>query len=393
MYALASDSWDQEEITAINRVIASGQYTLGKEVSSFEDAFSSFLGKSHSVMTNSGSSANLVATFALRYSECFKFNENRNVVLVPAVSWSTTYFPLHQAGYKIRFLDVNLLTHNLSLEAVIKNYDETVCGICFVSLLGNTKGLEKIKGFCEENSLWLMEDNCESFGAQTQTGKLAGSVGDISTHSFFFSHHLQTMEGGMATTNNTELAMIARSMRAHGWTRDKKSGDLSKFEKNSFKSSFEFVYPGFCVRPIEFMGAVGKAQLSKWDGMLSARQKNASLFKSILKQFSNFIDIQDADIDRSSWFGFSMILKNKAYNHRDKLLNILDKFDIQVRPIVTGNFTNQPVMQFLNAEVSPNLVNSDIIENQGLFVGNDCTDLNQELASLERAIGTFIRDL
>lgn len=389
MYKLASDTWDSRELKALDSVISSNQYTMGPKVSGFEDELSHFLGVQHSIMTNSGSSANLVAAFSLRYSSTFKYNINRNVVLVPAVSWSTTFFPLHQAGFRLRFVDIDLNTLNISIKGLSQALDDSVCGVCFVSLLGNSAGLEEARRFCNTHGVWLMEDNCESFGATTEEKRKAGSVGDINTHSFFYSHHLQTMEGGMVSTNIAELAQVARSLRAHGWTRDKKSGNISKLAENDFQSSYEFVLPGFCVRPIEFMGAVGSVQLTKWETMLSLRQQNAALFLEIMKRFDGKCATQKTQDTQSSWFGFSIILSGSFEGQRKRLLEILREANIEYRPIVAGNFTRQPVMELLNAETNAEYPNADSLHDNGLFVGNDSRDLTRELELLEKCLGDF----
>lgn len=384
-YQLASNTWDSREEVAISRVLRSGQFTMGKEVSEFEDEFTQFLGVKHAIMVNSGSSANLIACSALRYSKKYP---NTGTVIVPAVSWSTTFFPINQAGYKLKFIDINIETLNIDLDKLVENITEDVVGICGVSLLGNPSGMEKVRSICDKNDLFFFEDNCESLGASIH-GKLAGSFGHVSSHSFFFSHHLQTMEGGMVCTDDDELAMLCRSLRAHGWTRDKKSGSLSNVKIDKFNQSFEFVLPGYCVRPIEFMGAVGKVQLSKWPEMKKFRLANSEKFIDIVSQFEEIIKIQDATGNVSSWFGFSMILQGKAHDKRNLLASILDKHAIEYRPIVAGNFTKQEVLCHLNCEPLKSYPAADLVHNQGIFVGNDARDLSQELLLLKNALIEF----
>ncbi len=387
-YALASNTWDSSEIDAINRVIKTNQFTMGKEVSEFEDRFSEFLSIKHSIMVNSGSSANLIACSSLLHSQKYQLG----TVLVPAVSWSTTFFPLHQCGFKLRFVDININTLNIDISKLEECLDESVVGVCGVSLLGNPVGMDQLAEFAMKHKLFFYEDNCESFGASI-LNKYAGTFGTISSHSFFFSHHLQTMEGGMVCTNDDKLAKIARSLRAHGWTRDKKSGDLSEFPSNDFHSSFEFIYPGYCVRPIEFMGAVGKEQLAKWPKMYEARRANAYKFKEITKKFDDIIITQDECNSNSSWFGFSLILKNDAEGKREKLINIFKKLGIESRPIVAGNFTRQKVIERLNCDKIGNYIMSDRVHFDGIFVGNDSKELSEELQLLEKALQQFRLEL
>jgi CDP-6-deoxy-D-xylo-4-hexulose-3-dehydrase len=387
-YQLASNTWDGLEEAAIARVIKSNQYTMGVEVSAFEDQFSKFVGMKHAVMVNSGSSANLIACSAFKFSNRFK----TGTVIVPSVSWSTTYFPLSQMGFKLKFVDIDLSTLNIDVKKIEGMIDDDVVGICGVSLLGNPTGMDSLRTICDKFNLFFYEDNCESLGAKID-GKLAGSFGDISSHSFFFSHHLQTMEGGMVCTDDDQYAMLARSLRAHGWTRDKKSGDLSDGLCDPFHKSFEFILPGYCVRPIEFMGAIGQVQLAKWPEMLKYRLANADLFKNIMSKYVNYILIQDCQLNVSSWFGFAMVLTGNAAGKRGLLAKILDRYGIEYRPIVAGNFTRQKVLQYIDHSELSNYPAADQVHFNGIFVGNDAKDLSNEIDLLDAALSEFINEI
>jgi CDP-6-deoxy-D-xylo-4-hexulose-3-dehydrase len=383
-YSLASNTWDEREKLSILRVLESNQFTMGKEVDEFENMFSEYLGAKHSIMVNSGSSANLLSCEAFRLSDKHKVG----TIIAPAVSWSTTFFPISQCGFKIKFLDINIQSLNIDITEIKKNITRDVVGICGVSLLGNPSGMDEIRKICDDHNLFFFEDNCESFGA-TIGKNMAGTFGDISTHSFFFSHHMQTMEGGMVSTDDDSLASIIRSLRAHGWTRDKKSGDLSDKSFDKFSKSFEFIYPGYCVRPIEFMGAVGQVQLSKWPVMREMRLHNASIFKRIMDEFKELFLIQSEKGVESTWFGFSMILIGKAKGNRRLLVDIFEKYNIEYRPIVAGNFTKQKVIQYLNHSPLDNYPNAEEVDKNGIFVGNDSRDLSEELNLLKDAILNF----
>lgn len=371
-------------MVAIEKVLRSGQYTMGSEVSAFEDQFADFVGVKHAIMVNSGSSANLIACAAIKYSGRFSVG----TVIVPSVSWSTSYFPLSQMGFKLKFVDIDLQTLNLDLKKIEASLSSDVVGICGVSLLGNPTGMDSIRKICDENNLFFYEDNCESFGAKIGN-KFAGSFGDVTSHSFFFSHHLQTMEGGMVCTNNQEFARLARSLRAHGWTRDKKSGDLSDKSTELFHQSFEFVLPGYCVRPIEFMGAIGQVQLAKWPEMLRHRNANANKFQEIMKKYEGILIIQNIYSNASSWFGFSMILTGVALGKRTNLVSIFNEYGIEYRPIVAGNFTRQKVLKYLDHAPLTEYPVADLIHDHGIFVGNDARDLTNELNLLDKALMLF----
>jgi CDP-6-deoxy-D-xylo-4-hexulose-3-dehydrase len=336
-------------------------------------------------MTNSGSSANLVACAAFKYANRFKIG----TVIVPAVSWSTTFYPLSQMGFKLKFIDIDISSLNIDIYELEKNITSDVVGICGVSLLGNPSGMDKIRNLCDRFKLFFYEDNCESFGASIN-GKLAGSFGDISTHSFFYSHHLQTMEGGMVSTNDEEYAQLSRSLRAHGWTRDKKSGDLSDSSVGEFQKSYEFVLPGYCVRPIEFMGALGQVQLAKWPQMKDQRQKNAVLFVETCKKYKKYISIQDCGNNESTWFGFAIILNKTGKNNRDILIEIFKRHGIEYRPIVAGNFTKQSVMKYLDHIPLNKYQVADHVHDNGVFVGNDAKELSAEIGILDDALSEYV---
>jgi CDP-6-deoxy-D-xylo-4-hexulose-3-dehydrase len=161
VYKLASSSWDQAEFDAMQKVIKSGNFTMGKEVREFERQFAAFFGSKFAVMSNSGSSANLLAMAAIRYSKKFGQDE-RDEVIVPAVSWSTTYYPITQLGYKLRFVDVDLNSLNAPANAIKAAINNRTAGIFAVNLLGNPSDLEAISKLASEAGIFLLEDNCES---------------------------------------------------------------------------------------------------------------------------------------------------------------------------------------------------------------------------------------
>ena len=217
-YELSSTSWGQEELDAMQRVLRSGRFTMGEQVRLFEDAFAARFGMKHAVMVNSGSSANLVGVAALFYRSTRPLQRGDEVI-VPAISWATTFHPLQQYGLKLRFVDVELDTLNMdvsNLEAALTPRTRMVVA---VSILGNPAPLDRIRAFCDAHDLIMFEDNCESLGA-TLNGRLCGTFGDINTFSTFYSHHISTMEGGLLVTNDVEIDHLARAIRNHGWARD-----------------------------------------------------------------------------------------------------------------------------------------------------------------------------
>ena len=211
-YPLATDTWDDEEYKAINRVIESNRFTIGPEVEMFEKEFARYFGSKHAVMVNSGSSANLIAISALILSDKYDLNKGDEVI-VPAVSWATTYTVLHQCGLKLRFVDIDLDTFNLDLNELKNAITGNTKAIFAVNLLGNPNDFDKLVSICNDNDLILIEDNCESMGAK-YNGKYAGTFGVCGTFSTFYSHHMATMEGGMVLTDDDELNDIMKSIRS-----------------------------------------------------------------------------------------------------------------------------------------------------------------------------------
>ena len=245
-FELASSSWGDEEIQAIQRVIASGRFTMGENVSRFEEAFAKKFGVKHALMVSSGSTSNLVAIAALFYKKDRPLQRGDEVI-VPSISWATTYYPLQQYGLKLKFLDVELDTLNMDVSQLEKALTPRTRMVVAVSILGNPCALDVLRKFCDKHGLYLFEDNCESMGAELG-GKPCGTFGDIGTFSTFFSHHISTMEGGVLVTNNTEIYHLVRSIRAHGWTRDVPA-DSPIYEKRDDDFAGEFFGASVVVDP------------------------------------------------------------------------------------------------------------------------------------------------
>jgi len=372
-YPLACDNWDDKEIEAIHKVIKSGRYTMGPNVKAFEKEFAEYFGCADAVMVNSGSTANLLmwATLALKHGL-------KGDIIVPAVSWSTTFFPLQQYGFKLNFVDIDKDTLNIDVNKIEDAITDNTVAIFAVNLLGNSCDYESLNEICEKHNLMLLEDNCESLGAITNTDIHCGTVGHMGSFSFFFSHHLQTMEGGMIACQNVADADFIRSLRAHGWVRDlPDNNSLYNKTGNSFKDSFTFITPGYSVRPLEMSGAIGSVQLGKWPDMWQKRIKNAEHFLSKFKD-NNSVRTQK-EIGQSSWFGFSMIFENHLEGKRDLIVEKFVENGIESRPIVAGNFMKNPVIKYLDYIDNNNYEVSNYIHENGLFIGNDVRDLKDNI--------------
>lgn len=373
-YRLCDDTWDENEFSAVRQVLDSNMFSMGERVAKYEKEFAAKFGVKYALMTSSGSAANLLAVAGLVYSGKLQKGDE---VIVPAVSWSTTYFPLYQMGLRLRFVDIDKDTLNIDTGKLESAVTEKTRMVCLVNLLGNPNDFDKIIEICEGKNIIIMEDNCESLGAEYH-GKKAGTIGLVGTYSTFYSHHLCTMEGGMTVTNDEELYHYMLCIRAHGWTRNlPEDSKIYKKNENEFYESFNFIVPGFNLRPLEIEGAAGSEQLGKMDKIIAQRRENAEYFRKRMSQFKG-VRLQK-ETGKSSWFGFALILEGKLKGHRNEMVKFLVDNEIEVRPIVAGNFTRNSVIKYLDYTVSENLSASDDIHDNGFFIGNHGKDNSEKI--------------
>lgn len=371
-YPLASDSWDVREKLAILKVLDKGHYTMGEEVRKFEKEFADKMNTSEAVMVNSGSSANLIGLASLIYTYDIPPGSE---IIVPAISWSTTYFPITQLGMIPVFVDVDS-NYNIDPVLVKAAITDKTKVVFAVNLLGMPAQLNKLRRICMERNIHLIEDNCESLGAKLNN-QYAGTFGVLGTFSFFFSHHMQTMEGGMIVTNYTKIAEFARSLRAHGWTRDLQTNTIYQKGTDPWKEKFTFITPGYCMRPLEMSGAVGRVQLKKLDRFIERRNKNAEVFKESFPIINNSRQ-KEFPGAYSSWFGFSCVPET-ATPPRSVYLHNFAKAGIETRPVVAGNFLKQPVMKYIPHRTYGSFINTETIDRRGFFFGNDHRNLKSKI--------------
>ncbi|WP_417423414.1 DegT/DnrJ/EryC1/StrS family aminotransferase [Hoeflea sp.] len=384
-FPLATSSWDEKEYAAIDRVVKSGFFSMGKEVAAFEKLFAEQIGAPYAVMSNSGSSANLLFVAALRYHSRYALQPGDEVI-VPAVSWSTTYYPLYQYGLRLKFVDIDLNTLNFDLGQLETAISDKTRAILAVNLLGNPNDFDRIKAIIGDREIVLLEDNCESLGA-TFNGKQAGTFGLAGSYSAFFSHHISTMEGGITVTHDEELYHIMLSLRAHGWTRNLPNPNLVTGAKGDdpFEEAFRFVLPGYNLRPLEMSGAIGIEQMAKLPMIVDNRRKNAALFKQVMAGFPQLRTQREAG--QSSWFGFSMIIDPDCGVNRKQLVACLASHGIESRPIVAGNFAkNEVVTRYMDHDIHGGLPNAELADTNGLFIGNHHYPLDEPMEQLAVAL-------
>ena len=386
MYSTAYSTFSKEEKEVIHEVVQDGFYSMGERVKQFEDNFAKFFGKKHAIMVNSGSSANLIATASLFYrsQDALKVGDE---VIVPNISWSTTYYPLHQYGLKLKFVDVDPHTFNIDLNELKQAISSETKLVVVVSILGNPCHLPEIKSLCEEKNIVLFEDNCESMGAEIE-GRYTGTFGLVNTFSTFFSHHISTTEGGLILTDDNEVNCLCRSLRNHGWTRDQPE-DSPLYEKKAddFFEAYRFILPGYNVRPTEIQGALGTVQLKKLPEFLKLRWQNARHFKSLFENDKRLY-IQK-ETGKSSWFAFVIILRQEYKEKKKELFEALKKASIDFRIVTGGSILEHEVSNYFEKEVTKTS-NAHYIHYNGFFVGNAPIDLISELNLLKKTIDSVL---
>ncbi len=388
-YDLAAPTWGPEEIAAAKAVIDGGYTTMGAEVKAFEAEFAAYMGAGHAVMVNSGSSANLVAVAALAYRRDRPLRPGDEVI-VPAISWATTYHPLQQYGLRLRFFDIALDTLNIDPALLEQALTPKTRAIVAVSILGNPAALDTIRAFADAHDLALLEDNCESLDAELG-GRKCGTFGDLNTFSFFFSHHISTMEGGMIVTDDRELADLCRSMRAHGWTRDlAPDSPIYTRKSHDHYEAYRFILPGYNVRPLEIEAAVGRVQLARLPGFTAARRRNLALFQDLFAGDERFV-IQREN-GKSSAFCFTIILDPARKPDRNRVFEALTAADIGFRIITGGCFLRHDVIRHYDyTVVGGGTPNAETAHDFGFFVGNHPFDLAPQITRLREVLDDVCR--
>jgi len=386
-YELAASTWGPEEIAAAKAVLDSGWTTMGPKVAAFEAECAAYFGRRYGVMVNSGSSANLIAVAA------FFFKKDRPLqrgdeVIVPAISWSTTYHPLQQYGLRLRFVDVELDTLNLDVSKLEAALTPRTRMISVVSILGNPAALDVVRAFADKHGLYVYEDNCESMDAEV-AGKKCGGFGDVATMSFFFSHHISTMEGGMVLCDDDELYHLMRCLRNHGWTRDIPAGSpVFDRKDDDFFEAYRFILPGYNVRPMEISGAIGLEQIKKLPGLTQARRANLAHFQKLFADDKRFI-IQREN-GKSSAFSFTIILRPETGVDRRKVMAAMKAAGIQYRIITGGNFLRHDTIKYYDYDIVGDVKNADLAHDWGFFVGNHAFDLTAEITNLYQVLDQVV---
>jgi CDP-6-deoxy-D-xylo-4-hexulose-3-dehydrase len=357
-----------DEVMSMVEVMLSTNVTMGDKVLEFEDNISRYFNVSESVTNNSGSSANLLAIAALTNPLTENNLNPGDEVIVPALAWSTTVWPLIQHNLTPVFVDIDPKTLNIDPDLIEKAISDKTKAIMIVPVYGNPCNMDRIMHICEKYNLQLIEDNCESLGAYYDNKPL-GSFGRVGTYSFYFSHHISTLEGGVCISNDFELGEMMRIIRAHGWIRETKKPQKYLDKHPDIDPRFLFVNLGYNLRLTEIQGAMGSVQLPKLKDFVESRRSSAQIMINGLSKYKSVIQFQkETPKGMHSWFGFPIIINKKASFSTSDLRQYLESNGIETRPIICGNIALQPAVKMYKHRVYGSLENASHIMQNGLAV-------------------------
>ena len=379
VYGLSPNSLFNDDIIEGIKVLLSKKITMGNITKKFEEEFSKYIGTKYALMVNSGSSANLLALFGLinpLKKDKLRFGDE---VLIPALCWSTSLWPIVQAGLKPVFVETDPKTLNISIEDLKKKITKKTKAIMLVHVLGNCANMDQINSIIRSKNITLIEDTCESLGSKYKN-KFLGSYGTFGSFSFYYSHQITSGEGGMIVCNSRKDYEIIHSLRSHGWDRGLKSNN----------KNFNFINSGFNLRPTEIAAAIGYNQFKKLNTFKKIRSNNRKLIiKKLINskkwrnqyQFINSIKHLDP-----SWFGLPLLLNKKYIKQKARFLEKINKKGLETRPIISGNFVNQKSVKLYNLNPKKEKFhNTQNIEDRGFFIGIHLKKIsNSELNFLEK---------
>ena len=389
IYPLTESVLEKADLNAAIKVINSKKITMGEKTKKIENYFNKKIVKINSLMVNSGSSANLLI-FQCLINPMVKKLKPGDEVLVPAICWSTSLWPIIQSGLKVKFVDIDIETLNISLLDLEKKVSRKTKALMLVHALGNCADMTKLTDICKKNNIILIEDTCEALGS-TFKNKPLGTFGELSSFSFYYSHHITSGEGGMVCTKNSKYFEIIKSLRSHGWSRDlTKSKKIANKYKNIDKN-WIFINSGFNLRPTDINAAIGIQQLKRIKKILSIRKYNFIKIKNELiknKKFNKqFSIIENQKHSNIAWFGIPFILNSKDKKYKLSVMDKLNKKGVMTRPIISGNFANQPSIKLYKIKTDTKLDNADLIDKSAFFLGlHNIKITNKKLNFLVKSI-------
>ena len=367
-WQLMSNNILQEDKKAlINFIKSTSKFTNGIKVKEFEKKWSKWLGVKYSTFVNSGSSANLISIHVLK-----ELKKNKTEVILPAFTWNSDIVSVINAGFKPVFVDIKLKNLALDEEQVKKKINKKTAAIFLTHAMGFPGLTSNFLKFIKKRKIFLIEDVCESHGAMLNNKKL-GSLGNISNFSFYYAHHITTIEGGMICTNSKEIDTLVKMKRGHGLLRDSQNETLINKTKKKLKdlnSDFIFLTEGFNLRNNELSAVIGLQQLKRLNKIIKARNLNHRLF---IKHLRKDIFFTDFNLNGSSNYAFQLILKKRNKKLFNKVLSVLKKNAIEYRvgSVGGGNQLRQPYLKSYNLKKNfKSLKNTEHMHFYGLYIGN-----------------------
>ena len=373
LFPLKDSTFRNKDLIEGIKVIFSKDVTMSKVTKKFEKTFSKKIKTPYSLMVNSGSSANLLAFQCLINPYRKKRLKKGDEVLVPSICWPTSFWPIIQSGLKPVFVDVDRENFNIDLKDLKKKISKKTKALMLIHVLGVSTNMDKLMKILKKNRIILIEDTCESIGAKYKN-KFLGTFGDFSTFSFYFSHQISSVEGGMICCKNQQDEDIIKSLRSHGWIKDLSNQRKIEKQFKDINKSFFFINSGFNFRPTDIQAAIGLSQFNSLNNFIKIKKVNRNkIIKKIMtdKRWNNQVRfVEKNDNIEPSWFGLAMLFNKKFKHKKNLILNKLDKLGIENRPIISGNFLKQPALRKYNInQKSKNFPNANHVHEYGLFVG------------------------
>lgn len=366
-HKLMQNNFTKDDINSVIKFLKkSNILTQNKKVKEFENKWSEWLGVKYSVFVNSGSSANLISINILKI-----LKGGGGEIIVPSLTWSSDIFSLIHCGFKPVFVDINLETLSASTDQIIKKITNKTKAVFITHAQGFSGITNKLIKLLKKKKIPLIEDVCESHGARHYKKKL-GTVGQISNFSFYYAHHMSTIEGGMICTNEKNIYNLAKILRSHGLARELKDNKLESAIKKKHKdlsSQFIFLHPGYNMRNTEIGAVLGLSQLKRLDINNKKRTEN---FKIFLKHINPKYFFTNFAVEGSSNYAFPVILNKKNISQRNKLERIMSKHKIEFRRgnAGGGNQLRQPYLKKLVKWRVKDFKNTELIHHCGYYIGN-----------------------
>lgn len=375
-YPLNYATYGAEEITSALQSMLEFKTSMSEKCKFYENLFGQYIKSKNSIFVNSGSSADLLAISSLVKSPHFNLNKG-DKVLVPAITWPTQIWSIIQAGLEPVLFDCNTETFNPDISSVPTNILKDVRCIFATHILGTCADIDLLRNICESYNLILIEDACESLGCKYK-GQPVGTFGEIGTFSSFFSHHITTMEGGMICTNNQDLDLQIRIMRAHGWSRAIQGKGLEEFcsarninlsDYMSIDLRYLFIDEGYNLRPTEVNASFGIYQINKIEQFNNHRKFLSKKFYEKVSKFNNLIAPKIEEFCDPCFMALPLTIHSKKYNN-SIVIKYLEDRGIESRPLIAGNILRHPVNRIFNLKSSnETLKGADFHHLNSFYVG------------------------